>query len=240
MTPQPLESVVTYKWTPQVGYRSTYGPEQVNTLYRMVQRHYPHPHRFICVTDDPTGIDPNVEIVQLWNDFGHLESPHGRKNPSCYRRLKAFSPDIAKTFGKRFVSLDLDCVISGDLTPLWHRAEDFVIWGDTNPRTAYNCSMYLLTAGARPTVWQTFDPDRSPAEAKRAGCWGSDQGWISYCLGPKEAKWTRADGVYSFRNDLKPHGRLLPKDARIVLFHGAVDPWSHCAQQLPWVGAHYQ
>lgn len=233
-------TVVCWKWKPAPGYRSVFGPETVNTLQRMVARHYPRPHRFVCVTDDPVGIASTVEIVPLWDDFATVLSPHGPKNPSCYRRLRAFSADIASVFGQRFVSLDLDCVITGDLRPLWDRNESFVIWGDTNPKTFYNGSMFMLTAGARAKVFETFDPRSSPKAASRAGCFGSDQGWISYCLGGGEAKWNRDDGVYSFRNDLLNKRTDLPKNCRIVFWHGRHDPWGPFAQcNYPWVREHY-
>lgn len=239
MTPPPL-TVICWRWEPPCGYRSSFGPETVNTLRRMVARHYPAPHRFVCVTDVADGIDLSVEIVPAWNDFAQIPSPHGGTNPSCYRRLRAFAPDVGAVFGPRFVSLDLDCVITGDLRPLWDRPEDFVIWGDTNPTTAYNGSMMLMTAGARPQVWTRFDPATSPHQAKASGCFGSDQGWISYCLGPGERKWTRDDGVYSFRNDIAA-ARTLPANARIVFFHGRHDPWNSYVQtNYAWVREHYQ
>lgn len=232
-------TVVTWRWKPMPGYRSSFPVETVNVLKRMVDRHYAGPHRMLCCTDDPKGLDPDIEAVPLWTDFANLPSPHGFKNPSCYRRLRAFSPEIASVFGPRFVSLDLDCVIVGDLAPLWDRPEDFVMYGDTNPRTHYNGSMILMTAGARPQVWERFDPRTSPQRAKAAGCWGSDQGWISYCLGGGEPKWTRADGVYSFRNHLQ-NVSTLPKDARVVMFHGKHDPWDPDVKaKYPWVRAHW-
>lgn len=234
-------TVVTWKWPPAVGYRSTFGPETVNTLRAMVRRHYPHPHRFVCVTRETNGLDPDVEVREPWDDFAHVPSPHGAKNPSCYRRLRLFHPDAAQWFGGRFVSLDLDVVITGDVTSLWHRPEDVVFWGDTNPRTHYNGSMVLMTAGARPHVWQDFDPACSPRLAMASGAWGSDQGWISYRLGGQEAKWSRADGVYSFRNDIAAAGRTLPPNCRLVVFHGRHDPWSSYVQaNYPWVRAHYR
>ena len=234
-------SVVTWKWRPAKGYRSTFGPETVTTLCRMVARHYPHPHRFLCVTDDPAGIDPEVEIIPAWNDFADVPSPFGARNPSCYRRLRAFHPEIGRVFGERFVSMDLDCVITGDLTPLWDRPEDFVIWGDTARATLYNGSMFLLRAGARPQVWTTFDPVLSPALSRKAGQFGSDQGWIGCCLGRGEARWTAADGVLSYRNEILPRGGKLPTGARIVFFHGVVDPWMPAVQMTrPWVRAAYR
>src|SRR5207253_6395966 len=138
-------SICCFKWKPADGYRSQFGATAVNVLRAMVARHLPHPHRFICFTDDPIGIDPRVEVVPLWDDFSHLPSPHGGKNPSCYRRLRMFRPDIVDIVGPRFVTMDLDCVITRDLTPLFDRPEDFMMWGDTNPQPGshYNGSMLL-------------------------------------------------------------------------------------------------
>ncbi len=237
-----LESCVCYRWKPIPGYRSTFGPETVNVLRAMVRRHYPRKVRFICATDDPAGIESDIEIVPLWNDFADIPSPHGAKNPSCYRRLRQFSPDIAAVFGQRFVSLDLDCVITGDLSPLWDRDEDIVLWGDTNPQPGshYNGSSVLMTAGCRRKVWDTFDPKTSPQKAKAAGCWGSDQGWLSYCLGKGEAKWGKKDGVYSFRNDIATNAYTLPANTRIIMFHGRHDPWTEPASRIDWVRRHYR
>jgi len=236
-------SVVCWKWRPPVtGYRSTFGPENVNTLRRMVARHYLAPHRFICVTDDAAGIDPDVEVIPLWNDWADVPSPHGGKNPSCYRRLRAFHPEAAQWFGPRFVSIDLDVVVTGNLAPLWDRPDPFVAYGNTHPTTHYNGSMFMLNAGAHPGVWTEFNPHRSPHLSKTNGQFGSDQGWFSFKIGPGKPKWTKADGVYSFRNDMQ-QGKVrgLPADARLVIFHGKDDPWSPEVQRHhPWVREHYR
>lgn len=235
-------NAVCWKWTPRSGYRSSYGPETVNVLAAMVRRHYPSLGRFLCVTDDSAGIDPSVEIVTPWNDFADLVSPHGGKNPSCYRRLRAFHPDIGAVFGERFVSLDLDILVAGDLRPLWDRPEDFVCYGDTNPKTTYNGSMFLLRAGTRSQVWTDFDPRRSPDLAYDRGFFGSDQAWLSFTLGNGEARWSRADGVVSFRNEIRPSGsKALPDGTRVVVFHGEHDPWSPFVQaRYPWAREHYR
>lgn len=233
-------SVVCWRWAPFKGYRSTYSPETVHTLAAMVRRHYPDPHRFICCTDDPTGIDPSIEIVPIWNDLATVPHPTSPTHPSCYRRLKAFSKEARDWFGKRFVSVDLDCVIMGDLRPLWNRPEDFVGLAGTQPPTRYNGSMFLLTAGARRGVWEDFNPKYSPGLAKAQGFYGSDQAWLSYKLGPDEATWTVKDGIYSYRLHVQPLDGQLPPDARVVVFNGKRDPWSPDAAKLGWVRAHYR
>ena len=57
---------------------------------------------------------------------------------------------------------------------------------------------------------------------------------MSFILGKGERTWGRSDGVYSFRKHVKPLGHL-PDDARMVMFHGNVDPWGYQAQVIPWV-----
>ena len=236
-------TIVTWLWAPPIEYRSQFTAVHVNVLRAMVARHYPHPHEFVCVTDQPHGLDRRVRVVPAWNDYAQIPNPSRPRNPSCYRRLRVFHPDIGAVIGRRFVSLDLDTVIVGDLSPVWNRPEDFIIWGETNPSSYYNGSMWLMTAGARPQVWDRFDPETSPALAAAAGNFGSDQGWISYCLGPGEATWTRADGVYSYNVHIRrKHAspRPLPTDARIVMWHGSQDPWGPVGQRLSWVRQHYR
>lgn len=233
--------VCTFKWKPPHGYRSKFTADHVNTLAKMVARHYAGPHRFNCITDDPKGIDESIRIIPLWADHGQLPSAYGARNPSCYRRLKLFSEEARELVGPRFVSLDLDMVITGDLSPLWDRLEDFVIIKSATPppRYLYNGSMLMMTAGCRRQIWDEFDPVKSPRETLARRFFGSDQAWISMQLGPGEATWDIDEGVYSFQIHLMRAGGKLPKNARIVSFHGAVDPWSPQAQRLKWVREHY-
>lgn len=235
-----LDSVVCFKWKPVLGYRSSYGPDQVNVFFSMTRRHYRPDVRCICVTDDAKGIDASIEIVPMWDTFASVPSPHGGKNPACYRRLKAFSAEAGDWFGQRFVCVDLDTVICGDMAPVWDRDEDFVIWGETDPRSNYNGSMFLMTAGARRQVYEQFNPAKSPREHFRAGKFGSDQGWISHLLGKGEKCWSTKDGVYSYRKHIATKGNVLPENARIVMWHGRHDPWDYKSQNIPWVKEHYR
>lgn len=234
--------VVFWKWTPKAGYRSKFSAQHVNIAASMVRRHYRKPHRINCITDDPQGIDSSIRVISLWSDYRNLRNPSFRNGPSCYCRLKAFSKEAADIIGPRFVSLDLDFVAVGDLSPLWDRDDDFIVWGDTflaqDPGVpGYNGSMWMMTAGARSQVWERFDPLKSPQEANRARRMGSDQGWITYVLGKGEKMWTTADGVYSWRKHCRKTGKL-PPDARIVFFHGV--PWTAVPPPISWVRENYK
>ncbi len=225
-------NVVTWKWA-RKGYRSTFTAAHVNALARMVGRHYARPHRVLCVTNDAYGIDPAITIIPDDEDFASVLSPHGSTHPSSYRRLRMWRHDAARWFGERFVSIDLDVVAVGDLAPLWDRTEDVVLYDDPlYPGRQYCGAMQLIAAGARPQVWDDFDPLKSPSVARRAGKRGSDQAWLSYKI-PGEATWGPQDGVYSYRKHLV--GGLLPDDARMTIWHGNRDPWHK--PQLPWVTA---
>ena len=239
--------VVCWKWK-TFGYRSHFGPDTVNTLRRMVARNLRLPHRFTCLTDDPKGIDSDIRIIPLWDTYASVPNPSNPRNPSCYRRLRMFSAEAKDLIGEKIVSMDLDVVITGDLTPLFDREDDFVIWGGQTVQPGvrglvynwYNGSLMMLKAGTRTKVWDAFDPKVSPAKANQAGCRGSDQGWISYCLGKNEKVWGLDDGVLSYRNHILPKGGALPSGARIVAFHGQYDPWMPQVQtRTPWVANHY-
>lgn len=236
--------IVCWKWRPLVpNYRSKFVAHHVNVLRAMVARHYQGPHRFNCITDDPKGIDPRVRIIPLWPDHAKMQSPHGLHNPACYRRLRVFARDAADLIGPRFVSMDLDCVVTGDLAPLFDRTEDFVMWEGTAGKNHFNGSMFMMTAGARPQVWETFDPAASPRAATLAGFVGSDQAHICNMLpAGTEARWTRADGVYSWRNDLRFKRGAMPDDLRLCFMHGiSGDPWSPRLQErAPWVKDHWR
>lgn len=99
----------------------------------------------------------------------------------------------------------------------------------------------MMDAGCRKQVWDTFDPEKSPAilDERKARCevCGSDQAWISHTLGDGEAMFTQTDGVYDYR--LLGNRGTLPSDAKMVFFSGRRDP-SIERQTVSWVRNHWQ
>jgi hypothetical protein len=226
-------SVVTFKWHKE-GYRANFTAEHVHTLRDMVARHYRKPHRFICVTDDPTGLD--CETIPIWDDFREVPNPTGGGRPSCYVRLKLFSKQMAKLVGKRHVCLDLDCVITGDLEPIFDRPEPIVIYQNPQRAWPYNGGLWLMNTGCRDKVYKDFDPVESPRITHERGYRGSDQAWISHKI-PGEAVFNEDDGVYWFAH-LRPKS-VLPDNARMVFFTSDTAPWTK-KQDYKWIAKHYR
>lgn len=165
----------------------------------------------------------------------------GQHLPSCYRRLKLFSDEVANIFGGRIVSLDLDVVITGDMTPLWDRKDDFIGWrvpGAVHDYV-YNGSMFMFRAGTQHHLWKRFDWQVTPDMTRNQGYFGSDQAWISFNHRDTTRGWTREQGVISYPRDQ----RKLPlwPWARIVIFHGKRKPWEPATQkESPWITQHWR
>jgi hypothetical protein len=199
----------------------------------MVRRNLSISHRIACITDF-TGIDPSIEVIPPGNEFVGFQTPTWcNSKPNCFRRLVMFRRDAAKTFGKRFVCMDLDCVVGGNLDPLFSRTEDFVMFKGTSPKRPYNGSMMMMTAGARPQVYETFNEDQA-ADSGLMFC-GSDQAWIAYKLGWNEATWDERDGVYFWGTSYRPK-RDKP---RVLFFPGRLKPWD-IAKAIPFVRDNYR
>jgi hypothetical protein len=237
-------SFVCWKWSPFESVHDSqrlFHSDHVNVLRAMIARHYPMPHRFICITDDPAGLDAGVEALPLPVRFDRLASPSGARFPSCYARLWNFSRAAAAVLGERIFCLDIDVVILRDIRHLVARSEPFVGWCDERFRwNKIAGGAYFMTTGSMPYVWENFDPLTSPTEAFKAGNPGSDQGWMSYCMYPPPGRWNPADGLVKI--NWTPEGApSAPADACIVFTSGLSPPWSNETQRkYPWIKSHWR
>ena len=189
----------------------------------MVRRHLSMPHRIACVTDTPKGIDKSITIIKPPGGFEDITPRWGITKPNCYRRLSMFRRDAAEIFGERFVCMDLDCVIGGQLDPLFDRPEDLVLYKGTAEGRPYNGSMMLIRAGCRPNVYEKFD--QRGANVSGDIFVGSDQAWLAFILGRKEKVWSERDGVYWYGGvHYKVRDRRTPP--RLLFFPGKIKPWT--------------
>lgn len=220
---------LTWLWA-QPGGRTKFTAMHVNLWAAMVRRHCTLPIELACVTDMPDGIDPSIRIIQPPGFHDGLQTSKWKGGrPSCYRRLVMFRKDAARIFGKRFVSMDLDVVIGGNIDAILSRKEDLVLCAPSQQgsRWRYNGSMIMMTAGCRPHVHDNFTPEE--AEIASSKFVGSDQAWLGYSLGRGEATWTPEDGVVRWGQ---------AERGAMMFFPGHIKPWDAIGNQ--WVAEHYR
>lgn len=206
----------------------------------MVDRHLKIPHRFVVASDDPTGLDSDIEVVPLPAELLRL----GHRFP----KLLLFSPEAKALFGDWLLFLDLDLVILDDITPLIS-AHDFRIMRTFTERREkempYNSSLMLLRTGSRPQVWDRLGLEEGFAAERVAALMSdpvnrmgaSDQFWIAKTLGGLEKTWrSDEDGVTIYRPDTLGALDVPPPGTRIVFFPGRFAPSMDLLQRRhPWV-----
>lgn len=200
----------------------------------------------MCITDETEGFSSDVTVVPLPDaarNAASWPSPEGPNYPASYRRLWMFSED-AKQIADVVLMTDIDCVVTGSVDPLVEYMDevgaDFVGW---RPPTTWNGVVrvaggnWLLRTGAHTRVWDDLSPESLRA-ARKAGQYGSDQAWISYCLAKNCAVWPEGHGIYEAQSMRPSFFHALPRDARIVHFNGAnLKPWE--ALDRKWVAKHW-
>lgn len=222
-------NVLCMKWG------TLYGPAYVNNLARGVRRHLVRPHRFFCFTDDPSGLDPEVEVLPL----PELMLPEGSID-TRWRKLALFRRDLFGLHGTALF-LDLDLVVVGGLdgffdlrgTVLIQRDDDLFRakplrrlrpTRDARLRRMGNSSVFRFEIGAHSEVLDAYLADPMDAERKHE----IEQGLLSHELDRRGLMgfWPKGWCV-SFKNDCVPRGPAsylrdpaCPPGARIVVFAG--------------------
>jgi hypothetical protein len=247
--------IVSFMWEGHIPYTA----EDVKIWANQVQRNLARDHELVCIADWPETVRealdypgaPRVSCMTMWRD----QFEHGRD----WHRLKLFAEEMADVIGPRFVVMDLDTVICGQLDPLFETDAPYKAWRDPS-RDQYCTALQIMDAGAFPHVWEWFQQGgrETALQLRKQGVFGGyDQAWISHVL-PGQERWTRADGVLSFRKDICegiPLERVLamdaaetaifrkprPEGARIINFHGKHNPRDADVQAaFPWIGEFYR
>jgi len=227
-------TVVCWRWG------KLFGPEYVNRLRAGLELHLALPHRLVCVTDDPRGLDRRVDAVPL---------PEGlRDTPRCRRRMRIFSRDFAAGLGARLLSIDLDVVLVGDITPLVDRREPLVCWR-VGYAGVYSGSFHLMDAGHLDGLWRAYESDPEGYPRRVSGeTVPSDQAMLNaYLRGDDVPHWTEADGFVTYFGrsyerleylGVGPRRTVLPAGARVVVL-GSADLAELEAGRDPWMREHW-
>lgn len=244
--------IVLWKWA-QPAFRERYTSEHVNKMAEMLAANLKDglAYRIICVTDKPDDINPTVETFPIWDDHSERPNASGRHLPSCYRRLKLFDPATQSALkispGDRICSFDLDAIITGDMTPIFHNIDvsgcRFAGWrvkGTYHPHV-YNGSFWTFRAGDLTELWTAFEYGVSNVKALRAGYFGSDQAWLSFNLAGKPGSYGVAYPDFaSYPREVRKLG-VFDRKTRVVWFHGSKKPWHRDVQQkTPWISRYWR
>jgi hypothetical protein len=221
---------VLWKWSNGWRPNSGYDSDKVNAVARMIHANYSEPHRVMCVTDDPAGIDTSVcTPVEMW-PRPVINGIDWQKRPNCFHRLRLFDIDhMLQTLGpaKLYWSMDIDVVIRGDFTWLTPICPYTAVAGR---HAKYNGSMWALQPGTNRHVWLDFHPVDSPREISKAQhngkkLVGSDQAWMSLKI-PDGDRWPCGEGgpVAQYMDHV--HGPELSDSIQLVFFAGSAKPWN--------------
>ena len=210
------------------------GADHTNRMFNMVKKHLHAKHRFICITDDSTGLDPKIKVIPIWKDAS--------KYGGCYRRLKFFSKEMKSLIGDRIVQCDIDTIITGDITPLIDREEPLILY--KHHQHLVNGGLWVMNAGVCDDVWTEFIKDPLKAIELKKNEQGTDQGWLKYYLRDNLVNGSiktigRNEGIYDMRCDILNGGKeKLPKNCCMVVFPGGRDPsqFTH----LNWVRKYWK
>ena len=128
----PTRHILCMKWG------TKYGPEYVNRLYAMVHRHLSGDFRFVCLTDDSTGIRSEVQCLPI----PALDLPPGIPERG-WTKLATFSADLHGLRGTALF-LDVDVVVTGSLDDFFTQPGEFLIIHDYKRpwRITGNSSVY--------------------------------------------------------------------------------------------------
>ena len=147
---QPV-NIICMKW----GTR--YGPHYVNRLYNGVKKHLNIPYRFICFTDDATGLDQGVESFPL----PEITIPE-QHSVSPWRKLSLFSKQLGDLSGKALF-LDLDVIIVDSLDEFFDFSDRFTIienWTQKG-RGIGNSSVYCFEVGAHSDILEFYEKNQT-------------------------------------------------------------------------------
>jgi hypothetical protein len=241
-----MQTVVCMRWG------TLFPAEYVNRLYRGVTRNVARPTRFIAFTDDPTGLEAEIEARPI----PPIRLPASGLGGSPWRKLALWSRDVGLEGDMLF--LDLDVVVVGSLDAFFDfEPGKLAIIRDWGSRDSGNSSVMRLPAGGAPHLVDDFEA--APLEKRRL--YANEQVYLTRESRLPTAFWPsrwcpgfKAMMLPRFPANLVKNVKL-PEGARVVVFtgrprpHEAADgiwpaPWYKkpykSLRPVTWLGEHWR
>jgi hypothetical protein len=215
-----------------------------------VRRHLNGDFRFVCLTDDARGVREEVQCLPI----PELRLPPGAPERG-WTKLTVFGADLHGLQGTALL-LDLDLVIVGSLDAFFELPGEFLIIHDWKRpwRITGNSSVVRFRIGAHADVLAEFRATQEQVRARLR----NEQAFLSEVLHRKgqlqywPAGWCRSFKYHCIPRWPSNYWRvpIVPAGARIVVFHGVVNPpdalagrsngnWRQ-AKPAPWIAAHWR
>jgi hypothetical protein len=242
-------NVLCIKWG------TKYGPEYVNRLRSMVRRHLKRPHRFVCLTDNRSGIESDIEVFDIpqvgFADFDQRlpwTFGHG------WLKLTSFKRELYDLQGTTLF-IDLDVVIVDSLDAFFEPPGEFVVIKEWDKRDGTgNTSVYRYTIGAHADALEYLaaNKDKALSEVR------NEQEFITGYLGRqgKVSYWPDAWCRSFKRHCVRPVPLCwilqprMPEGAKVIAFHGKPNPpdaiagvsgkWYRKVHPTAWVAEHWR
>ena len=237
-------NVICMKWGDK------FPPIYVNRLYAMVSRNLTSPFRFVCFTEDGSGIREEVEIQPL----PELDLAEGLPERG-WRKLTVFAENFGGLSGPTLF-LDLDVVIVGSLDSFFEQPGEFLICHDKHKpdNMEGNSSVFRFEIGKHPEVLEYFTShfEQVRSEVRH------EQAYLSREINKiGKLKFWPDEWVPSFKYRCAPswikswfQAPSVPKGARVILFHGLPNPpeaikgisgkWYRHIKPSPWIADYWK
>jgi hypothetical protein len=187
--------------------KPNYGHEYVNRLHRAVREHFPVRHRFVCFTDDASGVMCNTKGL-----------PQGIGG--WWAKLALFRDGVLKD---RVIYFDLDTLVVDDISFLAEYEGSFALLRDFYRPDGYGSGV-MVWNGEHSYIWNKWVAAGRPLHPL------GDQGWMEQQVKAELLQELYPGAFKSFKADELEDG---PKGAAVVSFHGV--PKQHDFADDHWV-----
>lgn len=239
----PKVNIICMKWG------NKYSAEYVNRLYSMVNRHLTLDFEFICFTDDSNDIGREVKIQPL----PQLALPKDIPERG-WQKLTVFGKNFGGLSGLTLF-LDLDIIIVDNIDDFFTAKGDFLIAHDKKnaKKLEGNSSVFRFQIGQYPQILDYFEQNFQQVKQQVR----HEQAYLSremHKLG--QLNFWNDEWVPSFKYRCCPswlkswfQAPFIPKNAKIILFHGLPNPpnalkgisgkWYRHIQPALWINEHW-
>ena len=143
-----MKQIICMKWG------SFYTADYVNRLYNMIARYTTTPFKLYCLTNEPEGIKPEVEI----RPCPKVDIPASMRDAG-WRKVSLWAPEVVGLSGE-CLFLDLDIIITGSLDDffVYQGQSDYMVMRNytTMNRRIGNTSVFRFTVGSHPDVLESL------------------------------------------------------------------------------------